>query len=64
MTPKEMVISLQKEKASPKRIIVSARVNPKIYEEFENINKNLGISNSACINALIANYVSEFKDDE
>lgn len=40
---------------------ISAKVNEKVYEQFTNINRAMGLSNNSAINMIINKYVRENK---
>lgn len=41
---------------------ISAKVNKEMWEDFQRINKNRGMSTNSVINMLIADYVEEYKN--
>lgn len=60
MSAEEVVAAIK----GKEKIQVNTRVNAKVYEEFTKVNKSLGITNGACLNELMEDFVRNYKSKE
>lgn len=60
MSAEEVIASIK----SKEKIQVNVRVNAKVYEEFTKANKSLGITNSACLDELMEDFVRNYNSKD